>query len=335
MTQDRHEHLMLKFLSGSMSPEERQELRLWLDESPENQRELEEYRKVWALGSLPAARPDFQTQEEWEKLEAAIEQEHASLRRQKTVPFRKTPLPAIAATIAFLLICVLSLYLFTLNEDRGLIVQESAEQPIDFVLPDGSQVWLNRRSKLSYPQNFNEEDRRVELMGEAFFEVEKNPARPFVIHADGAAIKVLGTSFNVKAFAQTAQTAVYVLSGKVSLSAIGHQEQEVLLSPGQTGFLHKTDLSLSLQKEDASNVLAWKDKKLIFKKTELRQVLKTLEEYFEVKISVSNPALLTCRFSSSFQDPELEEVLDVLRISLNLSIRKEGKSLTLDGDGCK
>jgi transmembrane sensor len=168
-----------------------------------------------------------------------------------------------------------------------------------------------------------------------FFEVEKNPDKPFVVQGGGAAIRVLGTAFNVKAFAQTPQTAVYVLSGKVSLSVLEEQEREMVLSPGETGVLDKTDLSLSLEKEDPSNVLAWKDKKLVFKKTELQQVFKTLEDYFEVNIKVSNPAILSCRFTSSFQDPELEEVLEVLRISLNLSISRQGESLKIEGDGCK
>jgi transmembrane sensor len=169
MTQDRHEHLILKSLSGSLTPEEGQELRLWLDENPENRLLLEEYRKVWQLSNRPDELPDFQTRQEWQKLESAIQQDRAAAARPHPVPSRRSPLLAIAASLAFLILCAVGLYLFSLDGNRAVIVKESGEEMIEFVLPDGSEVWLNRHSRLTYQQGFNEQERRVELSGEAFF----------------------------------------------------------------------------------------------------------------------------------------------------------------------
>lgn len=336
--QDQHQHLIIKSLSGSLSPEEQQELRVWMDESPENRREYEDYQKVWQLSNPLNEIQDFQTSAEWKKLETAIDQDHISTPHRKSVPFRQSPWLSVAASVAFLVIAALVVYMFLFNSGGNEIVMESGDQEIHFRLPDGSQVWLNRNSTLSYEEEFSEAERNVSLSGEAFFEVEKNRKKPFVIRAEKAEVRVLGTSFNIKAYPEAAQTEVYVKSGKVSL---GVQEQEaqkarkIILTPGETGILQKGDLSLNLTKDTSPNVLAWKDNKLVFEKATLRQVVKTLEEYFAVNISVSGSTILECRFTSTFTEPELEEVLEVLRLTLNLTITREGDSLRIKGEGCK
>ena len=334
MTQDRHEHLIIKFLSGSLTPEEDRELRLWLDRNPENRREFEEYQKVWRLSPISKELPDFKTGEEWVKLEVAIGHDQAPQQRHKTLAFRKPRMMAVAATVAFLVVSTLVFYLVRLEGNENLIVKESGDQRIHFVLPDGSEVWLNRESSLSYPEAFAGSERKVELKGEAFFDVRKNPEKAFIIHTEKAEVKVLGTSFYVKASEQADQTQVYVLSGKVSLAAGENPEERVILNPGETGLLDQTDLSLKVKEEVDINDLAWKSKNLIFNKTELQQVVKVLENYFSAEISVENPSLLQCRFSSSFQDPSIEEVLEVLKVALNLRVSKKGNVWIIDGEGC-
>ena len=332
--QDLHEQLILKFLSGTITPEEQQELRAWLDEKPENRREFEEYQKVWGLSAASKEVADFQGRQEWKKLEARIEKDSYSQSGGREIPFWKSRPFAVAASVSFLLICTLMLFLINFKGNTDLIVQESGERQLLVMLPDGSEVWLNRESVLSYPQDFEAGERRVQLSGEAFFEVEKNPAKPFVVKTDKAAVKVLGTSFNVKAFEQAAVTEVYVRSGKVRMHVIEEEEKEVVLTPGDKGFLYKSTATLRVEREDSPNVLAWKEKRLIFKKTELKEVVATLEEYFSVNIRVTNPALLQCRFTSSFEDPELEEVVEVLRHALNVEINTDKESLEIQGKGC-
>lgn len=334
MIQDRHEHLILKFLSGNLSPEEDRELRLWLDSDPENRREFEEYQKVWSLSPLSKELPDFKTGEEWLKLEAVIGQDQAQQRPRRRLSFQNPRLMAIAATVAFLVVSALMFFLLRFEGNENLIVKESGDQRIHFVLPDGSEVWLNKESSLSYPEAFTGSERNVGLKGEAFFDVQKNPEKAFVIHTDKAEVTVLGTSFNVKAFDQAEHTQVYVLSGKVSLAAGENPEERVILNPGETGLLDQTDLSLRVKEETDINTIAWKSNKLIFKKTELQQVVKTLENYFSTEILVENPSLLQCRFSSSFQNPSLEEVLEVLKVALNLTITKKKELWVIEGEGC-
>ena len=332
--QDLHEHLILKSLSGTISPEEEQELRAWLDKNPENRREYEAYLKVWKLSPSSKEVNDFQSREEWEKLEARIEGDSASQPLRRELSFLKSRSYAIAASVSFLLVCSLMLHLINFSGSKDLIVHESGERQIHFVLPDGTEVWLNRGSKLSYPEEFEEGERRVQLSGEAFFEVVKDPKKPFIVEADKAAVKVLGTSFNVKAFEQAALTRVYVVSGKVSMYVVEEEEKEVVLSPGDMGVLYKSTASLRVEKVESPNALAWKEKKLVFKKAELKEVVATLGDYFSVDIELANPALLQCRFTSSFEDPKLEEVLEVLQYALNVRISRDGKTVKIEGKGC-
>lgn len=330
--QDRHEYLMLRYLSGNLSPEEDRELRSWLEESPGNSRELEEYQKVWQQSFSPKAVQDFQSAEEWEKLKAAIDRENAASVKGRSISLKRPGWLSIAASIGVLMVSVVGIYLLLFSGKEELILKESGSQEMSFLLPDGSEVWLNKHSTLSYHKSFAQE-RMVSLSGEAFFEIEKDPEKPFVIYADKAAIRVLGTSFNVKAFEHSPLTEVYVLTGKVSLSSV-EQGEGVMLHPGEMGLLHTKEGGVSVAREANPNALAWKEKRLTFKKAPLKEVIKTLEDYFSVNISVANPELLKCRFSSSFANPELEEVLQVLRHALQLTIKRSGDPLLIDGKGC-
>jgi ferric-dicitrate binding protein FerR (iron transport regulator) len=119
----------------------------------------------------------------------------------------------------------------------------------------------------------------------------------------------------------------------VSFSAL-KTSQNILLTPGLTGVLNKSDGKLSLDDEDHTNVLAWKEKRLIFKKSPLREVIKVLKNYFKAEIHIEDQQLLNCRFTGSFEDPTLDEVIETIQLSLNLKVLHESDSYTLQGEGC-
>jgi ferric-dicitrate binding protein FerR (iron transport regulator) len=209
---------------------------------------------------------------------------------------------------------------------------QTADESLEIILPDSSHVWLNRNSLITYHNDFNK-DRKVTLAGEAFFDVKRNPDKPFLILADEATVSVLGTSFNIKAYSTQTETEVYVLSGKVKL-ATQDERKHVILTPGLLGVLDKNTHVLLTSREADMNALAWKNKELIFKKTPLRDVLKTVRSYFKANIDVKNKAILNCRFTSSFKDPTLPEVLEAISLALNLKVDNQSNTYALDGEGC-
>ena len=238
----------------------------------------------------------------------------------------------VAASIAFLM--VFSFLLYQVIFKTKVIVTESGAEKIQVTLLDGSVVWLNEKSKITYPSDFNSRERRIELTGEAFFEVTKNADRPFIVQAHKSQVKVLGTSFNIRAYEDEPQEEVYVVTGKVSLSDANKVAKTIVLNPGEQGILNKNDNILSRRSATNPNLIAWKSRQLVFRKTNLSEVAETLEKYFQITITVKNPDLQKCRFTSSFQDPTLEEVIEALSIALNLNIVHQNNNYTFDGDGC-
>lgn len=333
-----YEQLIIKDLSGTLTPAEQEAFATWLEERPEHKRLYEEYRQVWKLAEKETARLNFQTEQEWQRQEGSLEQDKVEEPEpvQKVVPQEVrwwNPL-RIAAAMAIFLISAAAVFLL-IPQQEDLITRESGGKEMYFTLPDGTEIWLNRGSSLSYSQDFGDEERLVRLQGEAFFAVAHNPEKPFTVQAEQARVQVLGTSFNVKAYTEALTAEVVVVTGKVSLAAAQAEEAAVVLQPGEKGILLKATNVVSRQLSQNPNALAWKDNRLQFQKTTLQEVIPALEGYFGTRIQVQNQEVLNCRFTSTFDDPQLEEVLEALRHSLNIRIVPDGEGWSLEGEGCK
>ena len=329
--QEHYEHLILKLLDGTISAEEKKDLDRWAAESAGNREIVERSSLLWKLGKQASPVTNFQTEQEWEKLASRVNETPREHAKERVLTPGSYAL-RVAASVAFLMLCSFILYLTVFKQQT--IVTESNGTITHLTLPDGSEVWLNKESKLIYADNFPGKERLVELSGEAFFQVTKNPDKAFIIHTSEADVRVLGTSFNVKAYGQDTSTGVFVVTGLVQFSSRHGQHTGLALKPGEGATLIHGQ-SMAVREAESENVLAWKDRKLTFKKTHLREVAKTLERYFGITVEVTNKDLLTCRFTSSFNDPSLEEVMEALRVSLDLQIvHQSGNVYRLEGNGC-
>ncbi|MES2731314.1 MAG: FecR domain-containing protein [Bacteroidota bacterium] len=245
----------------------------------------------------------------------------------------------IAATILLVLGAIFWVKFYFSDSQPLMLTQTALETKRVVYLPDSSKVYLNKHSELKYATGFSDGKRVVNLIGEAFFEVRKDAGKPFVIYSQNAQTEVLGTSFNVRAYPQEARVQVLVVTGKVAFSAREGQinaaatPTKVYLTPGTQGELTaKNTLTQSAIKDP--NGMAWKNEKLSFNNTPLPQVAAALERYFEVKVQVDSPQLLKCRFTGSYENPDIQEILKVLKVSLNLSYTTEKDMYILSGEGC-
>jgi ferric-dicitrate binding protein FerR (iron transport regulator) len=194
------------------------------------------------------------------------------------------------------------------------------------VLEDGSAVVMNDSSTIEYQQGRSE--RMAMLSGEAMFEVRREQ-RPFKIKTADAQVEVLGTSFVVKAYPGK-PTQVIVISGKVKIRTA---EKELLLTAGEMTTIHG-NLTRKLPNENP-NFNSWYTGVLEFRNEPLGQVLKELEDQFDVRFIVDQPQILTCGFTGKFENAKLEEVLRALSYSLNLEFdRKDQTTLVARGEGC-
>lgn len=218
----------------------------------------------------------------------------------------------MAATLALLL----SVGYFTYNQFH----QEPAPQPIvemvkttewgkkmNITLPDGTEVRLNSGSTLKFPDRFEGNTRQVELIGEAFFNVTKNPNKPFIITSGEVSTTVLGTSFNVNTYPENQQIAVTVATGKVKVAS---KDAEVLLGPNEQGVFDKGTKRISKEQTHVEAFLHWKNGVLHFEDVTLNKVMESLERWYGVSFVFENPNFGGCHLTASYDNEMLSAVLE-------------------------
>jgi transmembrane sensor len=207
---------------------------------------------------------------------------------------------------------------------------EQGSQPVQ--LPDGSQVWLHQNTILSYEKGFAANDfRRLRLQGEAFFEVEKNAEKPFVVEAAACTVQVLGTSFDIRSRDTEEETFVAVKTGKVRVSST---QTKVELKPGEKAVVRRSSGTIQLSKEDAMHVAQWRSTDLEYRNLALSQVLQQLSHRFERKIQLSNPDLVNCPYTVYLPKADLSAVLANLKAVFGVSIAQTADGYLLEGGKC-
>jgi ferric-dicitrate binding protein FerR (iron transport regulator) len=192
-----------------------------------------------------------------------------------------------------------------------------------FTLPDGSVVWLNSGSKLSYPSAFMGQ-RNVQLEGEAYFDVVKNKV-PFVVSTQFGDILVLGTSFNVKAYADD-DFQTTLVEGSVTIKK--NAGNNVMLRPGQQAFVNKQN-QFEIQSVETEIFTSWKDGKLIFYREPFETVAKRMERWYNVNIQVDNEEIKDLWFTGTIEMETLSEVMELISKSLPVTYTYNQNTRTL------
>lgn len=196
-------------------------------------------------------------------------------------------------------------------------------QRTTFTLPDGSVVYMNSESRIVYPAQFTGNERRVELTGEAYIKVEPNYAKPFIVECGNITTIVTGTEFNLK----NRDNIVKVAVAHGSVKVISSNKNEIVIQRGQMVSLDKKGYFSNPQKVDLSHILAWKDNKLSFKRAPLMEVIRDLELFYNVKVTVVNKTAKNKKLTGLFDAESLNEVLENLELALDISIKKDGQKI--------
>ncbi|WP_017731229.1 FecR family protein [Nafulsella turpanensis] len=317
-----------KQLEGKASPSELEALQQWLAEDPAHQKQYQEQKRLWVLTSPPPP-AKIDTQTAWEKVRKTIRPEQQKIKQRPLWPLTAR----IAASVALLIGLAWLVQLLFFPYYSMEVVASGNEQKM-FLLPDSSQVWLNKHSRLIYQPDFEGAERAVILEGEAFFEVKHDPEKPFTVETAEALTTVLGTSFNLRAYPEEETVELRVATGKVAFAAEEEQAQ-ALVPAGYAAILQKPVNTISKFRNLSENAWAWKSGSLTFKGESLAEVALVLERYYGVNLRLQNPQLANCRFTGSFQEPALKEVLQVLATALQLEYtRQNEQTYTLTGQGC-
>ncbi len=204
------------------------------------------------------------------------------------------------------------------------------------VLPDGSIVWLNSGSSLSYPSIFDPKSRNVELKGEAYFEVVKNKRVPMIVTTNqNMQVKVYGTTFNVNTFADNGFVETTLIEGKVTIIP-GNSKKEYLLEPGNSASYSVKGNSLQVNKvKDMYAYTGWKDGKLLFHDEHFSDIIRKLERWYNVDISLTDSSLGNYILYATFFDENIEQVLDILSNSIPISVDYPKRYKQADGSYSK
>ncbi|MDF1866239.1 MAG: FecR domain-containing protein [Saprospiraceae bacterium] len=189
-------------------------------------------------------------------------------------------------------------------------------------LTDGTIVFLNENSKLFFPTEFNGDTRIVKVKGEAYFEVAKNPNQPFMIESENGLVRVLGTAFNFRSVDSENFEELTVKNGKVAFSSKIGKESITLLKT-QKAILNKKTGEISILDDQKFNALAWKTKKLSFKKENLSNVFKHLKRICKVEFNVENESIFDCSYTVTFPIQNIESALKSLEVASNNQLRFE------------
>lgn len=318
--------IISKYLSGEMSAEEKLNFESLIDSNPE-------YAKIVAASNkdlelvqdLKEIQQQFKVDAAWTNVRSKLDRSKNTFSLFSTKNTRRF----IQIAAMFVITIGLGLASYYIYNDQlspyQNITSEINESGKTVTLADGSIITLNGKSSLSYPRTFDNNERRVKLTGEAFFDIAKNPNKPFIISVENAEIKVLGTSFNV--YASKNKVEVLVKTGKVKFSLSKEPSKAILLEKGDFGILSESLLKKAEQKDE--NYLSWKTQLMVFKAMSLHDVANVINRTYQVNIQFSDTAIQNLPITTSFHQTPLDVVLENLCRPHNLSYKKSGASIII------
>lgn len=253
--------------------------------------------------------------ETWAKIEAGIS------RRENTVRLYRRVVRIAASAAAVLIAGVLSLLLF--RSPEMIVVENTGAEVCELLLQDSTRVWLQLGAKITYPKEFSRKRRPVQLSGEAFFDVSRDPSRPFTVSTTAVEIKVLGTRFDVDASADGAVTKVALESGSVALRMPGKERESVKIRPGELAVADLSDASISVTETDPYIYSVWKEPVLAFREQPLGYIVKLLEKTYGIDIRLDNETLEQTLYTGRFRKSlPIEEVLAIIEMNTSMKYRR-------------
>ncbi len=241
---------------------------------------------------------------------------------------RKRFLLRMAGTAAAVLLCVTGWLGYDAMRPVPMQTVSTLAQTRTIQLPDRSEVILNRYSTLTYPARFKGGRRTVELQGEAYFEVTKESGQPFIVQAGALNVQVLGTHFNVEAYADDEEVRTTLLEGVVAVST---DKRRVVLAPNESAVYNKKQGTLSHESTpDAANEILWSRGILFFNQSPLSEIVRHLSNAFHTEMRIDDPHLPDYRMTATFHHGEsLHEILDLLKVAGGFSYTIQNKTIVI------
>lgn len=322
--------LAIKYLSGSASDAEMKELEDWVVSDPANRDHFIQLKQAWIWSGLNQKTVAVDEAPAWDTIQKALQVQTPTT----TSSSRKVyPLPGRWFSVAAALALVVASAIWILTGlDPGSLDLIAQHEPVEKILPDGSKVILNRQAILSYEFDKVSGTRKATLEGDAFFDVARDEAHPFVIMTQEIMVQVLGTSFYVDGRPGEDEVTVIVESGEVS---VGKKGQKVLLKAGEQSVYEKASSQLTRRPNSDQNYKGWISNTLQFEKMQLDEVIEVLNRHYHAKITLATPSLKDCEWTATLRDKSLEATIRIVENTLGLEANHQDDQIILSGEGCQ
>ncbi len=302
------EQLLYKYFDGCASEDEIKEIKEWFEASAENQETLRRERKLFDAMNLVCG--------------IGYERKQKPLRKNYKLMLREC---LKVAAITLITVTFTALWFMNQKEEEPTSAQTiivPAGQRVNLLLPDGTNVWLNAGTRMTYPLSFATHTREITLDGEAYLEVSHDERCPFIVHTQAMDVKVLGTKFNVEAYSCQQRYETTLMEGKVRIGFPGKDESAIQLSAG-----NKVRLQNGQFRTDSVsdyNVYRWKEGLYCFRDKSFVDILKDLERYFDLSIQLKKAGIAEVTLTGKFRISEgLDYILRVLQNEVTFTYHRE------------
>lgn len=355
--------LIISYLTESIDEVGLESLKGWIEADKLNLEYFDKLKAYWMLTGKQAGEENYDSDLQWNKLKSQIDLKPKSINKGT----RTKILISVGIAASWVLFFALG-SLFNNHSNKSENIKSKTTEIIAplgaksiIKLPDGTTVWLNAGSKITYNQDFDKSDRNVQLIGEAYFKVATNKAKPFVVKTSGILVRALGTRFNVKSYPEEKTITATLEEGKIDVQVLQNSKpnNKIVLAPNQKvvyykknndfvdqagsnhtkTITHDTNVSHAAEKEleVAENIntelyTSWKDPRWIIEAMPLTTLAPMLERRYNMKIKLNKDNLKNYNFTGTIENETIEQILAAMKFTapIDYEIQKDTILLTLN-----
>lgn len=326
------DELIGKYLAQEASAEERAQVEIWLAQNEANRHYFDQFKLIFDNAATVKNLPQFDTDTAWNKVRSRLHGRENGKTIALDPPDAFNRYWKIAASVLLVMGIGFFAYRFLRQPEayRPMEIATKAQTEAD-TLPDGSNIFLNKETRLSYSFDKKKKTRIVKLKGEAYFDISPAADKAFIIDVDGILIKDIGTSFNVKAYPESNTIEVVVEEGEVIFYT--ENNPGITLQVGDKGIYYKTSKTFAKEQAEA-NATAYKSKQFNFSDSNLGDIVSQLNSVYEKQIIIGSH-LRKCRLTVSFHNEDIDEIANVIGETLGLTVKSSDQEIVLEGKGCE
>lgn len=352
MQEERFIELLTKKLSGEITLSEQMELSRWLEGNADDARVEEQFSELLDNDNLQAysSKQLAKKEQNWNKLHQLMKEDAEPMVIARKPARIRSVVKWMAAASIIVLLVTLGINTDTGKNKPGVrnsnIVATKKGSKSSLVLPDGSKVWINSDSKISYEDGFGKTHRTLSLTGEAYFDVVKDSERPFIIHTSELDVKVLGTAFNVRSYPDEKNTTTTLVRGSLQVKLSKHEQQVYVLKPDEKLIVNKEPLQpsklttgvpddivkLKIIKTDSIPPEAqWTNNNLVFENKRLDEIAVILSRWYGVSVVINGSDKMKAEKYNGFYDNQsIQNVLEALKASAGFRYKIENNTVLIE-----